>query len=714
MKFTNTLPHKNKMKLLCIVFTLTLLMCSFSQVFALTYFGTPQTPDSSGNVGQHTSLAVVAGYPAISYYDYTNSALKFTRATDASGSTWGAPLTLDSDGVVGEFNSLAVVDGYPAISYFDSTNHDLKFIRATDANGSAWGTPQTLDSEGFVGRYSSLAVVNGTPAISYYDAANSALKFTRATDASGSAWDAPLTLDSNGVVGQFTSLAVVDGTPAISYSDDGDLKFIRATDASGSTWSTPQTPDSVGSVGMYTSMAVVNGTPAISYYDATNGNLKFIALQSSVDISVSDGATAINNGDSLDFSTTTLTTPVTITLTIQNNGNAALDLTTLSLPAGFSFTGSFPTKIPAGSREDINVRMEAIQTGVFTGNLLIGSTDTNQTPFSVALTGEVTQDLLETGIIAPLNGSTILNSEIQVSFNHDVLHDGSTGAANNPVNYLLVEKGDNGVFDTTTCLLGRAFDDVQQTISSVTYDDSTFTATLNTGTLTSGHYHLLVCGTTSINNLTGRKLNDGAFDSSTSFTVVSSSSSSSSTTDSSTDGTGVSGTVKLPSSGFTPGITTVIPRQSASAAYSDMNTLRLQIPDLKVDLPIVGVPQTTSGWDITWLTNAQIGWLNGTAYPTWAGNTVLTGHVTNASGNPAPFTNIKSLKFGDEITIQANGQEYIYEVRENKRVTPDNLNVVNKHEEYDWITLITCENFNENTGEYLYRRIVRAVLVDIK
>jgi len=147
-------------------------------------WGTPVTVVSSGDAGMYSSLAVVDGYPAISYFEYSNYALKYVRATDAIGSAWGSPITLDdSDDLwVGQYTSLEVVDGYPAISYFvgDSLGNVgyLKYVRATNASGSAWGTPLTLDGP-HAGEYDSLAVVSGYPAISYYDNYNGHLKYVR-------------------------------------------------------------------------------------------------------------------------------------------------------------------------------------------------------------------------------------------------------------------------------------------------------------------------------------------------------------------------------------------------------------------------------------------------------------------------------------------------------------------------------------------------------
>jgi len=236
------------------------------------------TADSVGDVGTHTSLAVVDGSPAISYYDNTNDDLKYVRATDASGGSWGTPATVDSAGLVGRYNSLAVVNGNPAISYYRFDTSELIYARADDASGGSWGAPVTVDSTGLVGEYTSLAVVTGNPAISYYDEVLGNLKYIRASDGVGASWGAPVTPDSAGEVGKYTSLAVVNGNPAISYLDETnyDLKYVRANDDSGANWGTPQTVDFTGQVGHFTFLVVVNGNPAISYYDWTNDDLRYV------------------------------------------------------------------------------------------------------------------------------------------------------------------------------------------------------------------------------------------------------------------------------------------------------------------------------------------------------------------------------------------------------------------------------------------------------
>jgi LPXTG-site transpeptidase (sortase) family protein len=148
-------------------------------------------------------------------------------------------------------------------------------------------------------------------------------------------------------------------------------------------------------------------------------------------------------------------------------------------------------------------------------------------------------------------------------------------------------------------------------------------------------------------------------------------------------------------------------------SYKKTN-LWVEIPRLKLKMDIVGVPfdPKKSDWNLTWLAS-NAGWLDGTAYPTHSGNSAITAHTTLASGLPGPFAKLDTLSYGDQVIVHLDGQKYIYEVRENKRVLPDAVKSVLKHEEYPWLTLITCQSYNEQTKEYTYRNVVRAVLIKL-
>jgi LPXTG-site transpeptidase (sortase) family protein len=314
----------------------------------------------------------------------------------------------------------------------------------------------------------------------------------------------------------------------------------------------------------------------------------------------------------------------------------------------------------------------------------------------------------------PSNSSIVKSglSQIKVEFDQDVLHDGSNKSANNVNNYLLIEAGVNGTFDTASCAVpggpSAAQDDIQIAIDTVVYDASgpfISTLTVNGGNdLPEGKYRLFVCGTTSIENLYGIELNDGVSDSTIEFTV--SLSTSSSTT------TATSSKFELPSTGFAMNQFTNLPTQLIEKAYSSSG-LVLQIPDLNLSLDIVGVPQVDNSWDTSWL-GQNVGWLNGSAFPTWAGNTVLTGHVWNNTNTPGVFANIKELGYGQIIQIINNGEVYTYQVVSNQLINNNQIKLAFSHEKFDTITLLTCENYSEMTQTYQNRRMIKAVLVSVE
>jgi LPXTG-site transpeptidase (sortase) family protein len=127
----------------------------------------------------------------------------------------------------------------------------------------------------------------------------------------------------------------------------------------------------------------------------------------------------------------------------------------------------------------------------------------------------------------------------------------------------------------------------------------------------------------------------------------------------------------------------------------------------------VGIPLTNGKWDVSWLGD-QAGWLNGTAFPTWAGNSVLTGHVFDAYGQPGPFVHLNWLWYGDKVIVHAWGGQYVYEVRQVTQVTPDAISSVIKHEDLTWLTLVTCRGYDQASNSYKYRVAVRAILVEVK
>ena len=306
-------------------------------------------------------------------------------------------------------------------------------------------------------------------------------------------------------------------------------------------------------------------------------------------------------------------------------------------------------------------------------------------------------------VTSPANGVTLFEvmiRELVVNFSEDVVHDGGQFAADNPINYMLVEKGANHMFDTLSCEFGVQPDDQSIAINSVNYDSTTFTATLSVNNgdyLPEGDYRLFVCGTSSIHDLFGNVLNNGRFDSISDFNIHTP--------------VNVEAATSLPATGFAPDRVTNLPAQTVS--YDTLGDLWLEIPSLKVKTNIVGVPQAGSSWDVTWL-GSQAGWLAGSAYPTALGNAVLTAHVWDALNKPGAFYALDKLGYGDRVIVHSYGKAYTYEIRQVMTVAPSNVNAMLKHQDDAWLTLVTCKGFNTATDQYTYRTLVRAVLVNVK
>jgi LPXTG-site transpeptidase (sortase) family protein len=166
----------------------------------------------------------------------------------------------------------------------------------------------------------------------------------------------------------------------------------------------------------------------------------------------------------------------------------------------------------------------------------------------------------------------------------------------------------------------------------------------------------------------------------------------------------------IPLTGFAPGMVTNLD-VSSRPAYNETE-LTLEIPVIKVRTSIVGVEFKDGNWDVSWLQD-QTGWLNGTAYPTWKGNSVFTGHVVNADGRPGVFSRLKALGVGEYIFVINSGYRYTYKVVSNAYVSPNDASVM-RHEDKSFLTLITCDTYDAKAGIYLRRVVVRAALIDVR
>ena len=316
-------------------------------------------------------------------------------------------------------------------------------------------------------------------------------------------------------------------------------------------------------------------------------------------------------------------------------------------------------------------------------------------------------------------------TQITVQFSQDVYdpaNDTDVKDVTNPANYLLV-RSSSGVFQTASCAAGPVAPDVTISVESVTYSNGdgsgpfVSTLSINGGFPLNvvGFYRLYVCGTTSIVDaaninliLAGNGTTPGT-DFQRNFRIV---------PRVPVDNDGNNGSsfdvngLTVPSTGFAPDQITTLPVQPADKTYKPLNEIRIEIPTLGINFPIVGVSLSKSNWNLTWLKDS-VGYLEGSAYPTWSGNTVLTAHVMDANNNLGPFSDIKGMQSGQKIYLHFKKQVYVYQVQENMKILPSNISVVFKHEEDSWITLVTCEDYDAKTAVYDYRRLVRAVLISV-
>jgi uncharacterized repeat protein (TIGR01451 family) len=106
-------------------------------------------------------------------------------------------------------------------------------------------------------------------------------------------------------------------------------------------------------------------------------------------VGIADGDTTPSVGENTDFGSTTISTPVDKTYTIQNTGTSALTLSAPTFTGDFSVQGGFPASINAGASATFTVRFAPIAAGLRNGTISLANNDSDENPYTFAVKGKV-------------------------------------------------------------------------------------------------------------------------------------------------------------------------------------------------------------------------------------------------------------------------------------------------------------------------------------
>ncbi|MBN2080924.1 fibronectin type III domain-containing protein [bacterium] len=241
---------------------------------------------SGGNrdVGAMASLGYhpTSDYPMMSYYDATQTALKFA---DKQTGNWRKEIVAN-DGYDGTDSALDVdSSGTAYIGYFSLNDAaDGGAVKVALGSYGSWSFEEVgsytigIDDEAF-GQYATMALNNGVPSLVYQNGTNRTLDF--AEGIGGGSYDVN-TIDSVGIP-QVSSLQFnpTNLLPGVAYQRSLSEDLCYASRSGGGAW-TVETVDTNSGVGYHPSLcySTVDGTPWISYYDSTLGRLKAVYYDS--------------------------------------------------------------------------------------------------------------------------------------------------------------------------------------------------------------------------------------------------------------------------------------------------------------------------------------------------------------------------------------------------------------------------------------------------
>ncbi len=153
------------------------------------------------------------------------------------------------------------------------------------------------------------------------------------------------------------------------------------------------------------------------------------------------------SGD-LSFGSIEVGKTATKTFTINNLGNLALSISSLTLPA--KFTGTFSGTIAAGSSQNVSITFVPDVAGTFSGSIVVNADQTSGTN-TISISGTSTQPLVKSiSLTGDLNFGTVTVGETS----QKVLTINNTGTAPLTVTGLTLPNGFTGTFSGTIAAKG--------------------------------------------------------------------------------------------------------------------------------------------------------------------------------------------------------------------------------------------------------------------
>lgn len=118
-------------------------------------------------------MAIVSGEPAVSYRNFGSGSLMYAKSATAGGQSPGnwQHVIVETAAGTGVNSRLAVINGFPAISYYNTQNNLLHYVYATQenaANAIFWQAPIQFNITGDAGEYSTLLEYQHSPRITFF------------------------------------------------------------------------------------------------------------------------------------------------------------------------------------------------------------------------------------------------------------------------------------------------------------------------------------------------------------------------------------------------------------------------------------------------------------------------------------------------------------------------------------------------------------------